>query len=416
MKILIISQYYPPENATLASTIAEGLAENGHTVRVLTGFPNYPDGVIFKGYEQKWRQRETINGIDVLRVPLYPDHSMNPVARAANYASFALSSATARAFAEDVDVIYVYATQMTPAFGPWLWRKLRGAPYVLHVQDLWPDSVIGSSLVSGSRTSRFIEAALSPWLKSVYRSAASIIGIAPTMVNTLIERGSPKERTHLIYNWADEFDKETTTVPQVVERQGTNIVFAGNVGDMQDLETVVRAAHLVQDTSIRVTIIGDGVALDRIKDLAAEIGAENVDFQGRVPLEKMPEIWAEADFSLVTLRDLPLFRGTIPSKFQAALSNEVPVITNVQGDLRGLVEDLHIGFTAEVEDPTSLAECFVRASELDATAYRQLKERTSSVYADHFSCAAAISAIETELVNAAGAQKPKTHQPESLVK
>lgn len=415
MKILIVSQYYPPENATLASTIAEGLAEGGHSVRVLTGFPNYPDGVIFEGHKQKWRQREQINGIDVLRVPLYPDHSMNAVARAANYASFAISASTARAFAKDVDVIYVYATQMTPALGPWLWRIFGGAPYVLHVQDLWPDSVVGSSLVSGSRSSRVIEAALSPWLTTVYRNAAGIIGIAPTMVETLVSRGAPEDRISLIYNWADEFDTEPPA-PQTTGDGTTNIVFAGNVGDMQDLETVVRAAHLVQDTAIRVTIIGDGVALDRIKGLAEELDVQNVVFQGRVPVEEMPAIWAEADFALVTLRDLPLFRGTIPSKFQAALANGVPVITNVPGDLRGLVEDLNIGYTAEVEDPASLSECFVRASELDDAAYEELRTRTARTYLEHFSCSAAIAAIEAELEKAAGTTKPTSPRPTTLVK
>lgn len=416
MKVLIVSQYYPPENATFASTVAKELAENGHSVRVLTGFPNYPDGNIFEGYEQKWRQHELVDGIDVLRVPLYPDHSLNPVARAANYATFALSAATARAFAKDVDVIYVYATQMTPALGPWLWRMLGGAPYVLHIQDLWPDSITGSSMVAGAKAARFIDTTLSVWLKTAYRNAASVIGIAPTMVKTLINRGAPAERTRLIYNWADELEADVQPPRREGRRENTEIVFAGNVGDMQDLETVVRAAHLVRDRLIRVTVVGDGIALNGIKELAAELGADNVEFRGRVPLEQMPEIWSQADFSLVTLRDLPVFRGTIPSKFQAALSNGVPVITNVQGDLRGLVEDLQIGFTAEVEDPGSLADCFIRASELDAATHEQLKERTSRAYLDHFSRSAAVAAIEAELEKAAQVSKPKTPQPESLVK
>lgn len=204
MKILFITQYFPPEKATITSTIAQAMVDRGHEARVLTGFPNYPDGKIFEGYSQRWRQREKFGDLDVLRVPLYADHSLNPVARTANYASFGLSAATARAFAKDVDVIYLYASQMTPALGPWLWRMFGGAPYVLHVQDLWPDSITGSSLVGSSRAGKTIDAVLNPWLKSTYQRAAGVVGIAPTMAETLISRGAPADKTSVIYNWADE--------------------------------------------------------------------------------------------------------------------------------------------------------------------------------------------------------------------
>ena len=147
MKVLVVSQYFPPERATIVPAIAQGLADKGHEIRVLTGYPNYPEGKIFPGYRQKWRSKEQHGDVEVLRVPLWPDHSTIPVRRILNYASFALTSSTARGFAKDVDVIYVYATQMTPALGPWLWKRFRGAPYVLHVQDLWPDSILESTKI-----------------------------------------------------------------------------------------------------------------------------------------------------------------------------------------------------------------------------------------------------------------------------
>src|SRR5690606_15800752 len=115
-------------------------------------------------------------------------------------------SSTARRLTSGVDVVYVYATQMTAGFGPWLWRKTGGPPYVLHVQDLWPDSVIGSSLVESGAKGRLIAGALRPWLRSAYRGATATIGIAPTMVKTLTERGVPRDRAHLVYNWADNIE------------------------------------------------------------------------------------------------------------------------------------------------------------------------------------------------------------------
>lgn len=404
MKILLLTQYYPPEGASIPATLAHGLAQKGHDVRVLTGFPNYPTGKVFDGYRQQWRSRETDGPVEVLRVPLYADHSMNALARTANYASFALSSATARSFARDVDVVYVYATQMTPALGPWLWRMLGGAPYVLHVQDLWPDSILGSSIVPDSPVTGVIDSVLNPWLRHTYHRASSVIGIAPTMVETLIERGSPVDRTRLIYNWSEETGTEQLPAHTPCDGQ-TRFIFAGNIGDMQDLETVVRAAKLVEDSPVRVTIVGDGVALDGIRTLAADLDATNVDFLGRVPQEEMPALYAQAEYALVTLKDLPVFRGTIPSKFQGALAHGLPVVTTVQGDLRSLVEGLGVGYTADAEDPESLAATLVRASELNtegADDYGRLRERTRDVYVEQFSLSAGIEAVEDVLREAAG--------------
>lgn len=408
MKILIISQYFPPESSTIAATIAQDMAYRGHEVRVLTGFPNYPHGKIFDGYEQNWRQFERHGDVDVLRVPLYADHSLNPVARAANYVSFGLSAATARSFAKDVDVIYVYATQMTPALGPWLWRMFGGTPYVLHVQDLWPDSITGSSLVNDSRAGKMIDAALNPWLRSVYRRADGVIGIAPSMVETLIDRGACAERTNLVYNWASE-DDPVDHRPRPDSDQRARFLYAGNIGDMQDVETIVRAAKLAEDAPVKVTLIGGGVAKDRVLAVAEEVGASNVEFLDPVPHAEMADVYAEADFSLVTLKDLPNFRATIPSKFQSSLAEGLPVVTTVQGDLRGLVDDLDLGFTAEAENPESLAQAMRDAAALDWAEYDALRARARDTYYQEFSMHPGLDAIEHVLLSAAGARQPQHH-------
>lgn len=398
MKILILSQYYLPESARIAPAVAQGLAAKGHDVKVLTGFPNYPEGKIFPGYKQKWRQHETDGKVSILRVPLYPNHSVNPLGRAANYLSFAFSSLTAWKYAKDVDVIYVYATQMTPALGPWIWRRFGGAPYVLHVQDLWPDSIIGSSMVSNGGVKKLVTSVLSRWLRGVYSSAAWVIGIAPTMVRTLQERGVSSERSSLLFNWGDDV-VANDPVPDgaVSDRTVTRVLYAGNVGDMQDLTTVVRAAASVIDSGIEVTIVGDGVELDAVKDTARQLNATNVKFADRVPRHRMPEFYSNADFALVSLKDLPVFRGTIPSKFQASISHGLPVVTNVQGDLRQIVEEYGIGLTADAEDAESLASAFVQASRWDADQLEETRQRTREVYGKYFSEASALDELESIL-------------------
>lgn len=403
MRLLIVTQYYSPEQTLIAPTIARELSRQGHQVRVLTGYPNYPEGKLYDGFKQRWRQREKDGLVDVLRVPLYVDHSQRAVHRSLNYLSFGASAATARNFARGADVIYVYATQMTPAFGPWLWRLTGGAPYVLHVQDLWPDSITGTSMITRDIAARVLDSVLTPWLRSTYRHAAAVIGIAPTMVRTLVERGTLEDRAHLVYNWA----KETSTPPSSgssnakVSRDSTGILYAGNVGDMQDLETAVRAAHLARDTGIELTIIGDGVALPRVRALCADLGASNVHLQGRVPRDQMGTIYGTADYALVTLKDLPTFRGTIPSKFQAAVSHGVPVIATVHGDLQNLVKALGVGFTANAEDDESLAGAFRAAATQSEAERSQMAERARAAYVREFSQASGVEAIAKILIDAA---------------
>ena len=393
MRGLIVSQYYPPEAVPLPADLAHGLAARGHQVKVLTGYPNYPSGRIFSGYRQRWRHTERDGAVAVHRVPLFADHSPSAVRRMLNYLSFGLSSATAGRLARGADVVYVYATQMTAGFGPWLWRTTGGTPYVLHVQDLWPDSIVGSSFVAGGRASRLVSGVLDPWLRSAYRRAAAVIGIAPTMVSTLTARGAPQARAHLVYTGADAGEPVIRTLPPM-ESPRAEIVYAGNVGDMQDLDTIVRAAHAAADAGVRLTIVGDGVAKPALRAVVDSLDAENVRFLDPVPRERMREVYARADYALVSLKDRPVFRGTIPSKLQAVLSAGLPVVTTVQGDVRALVEDASAGLTADAEDVGSVEAAFRAAAALPADDRDAMGRRGRELYDTHFSRSSGISSIE----------------------
>ncbi len=396
MRVLIISQYYPPENVHLVPSLAKGLALRGHDVRVLTGYPNYPEGRLFPGYKQRWRTYEDRDGISVLRVPLWTDHSRRPARRALNYVSFGASAAAARSFAKGVDVVYVYATQMTPALGPWLWRIMGGAPYVLHVQDLWPDSIVGSSMVTSGLASRAINLLMTPWLRDVYRRAGAVIGIAPTMASVLVARGARPEATHLVFNWAEEryLPTESTSSLSEASSGGIHVLYAGNVGDMQDLDTAVVAAHGARDAGVRLTIMGAGVALPRIRALVAELGSTNITFREPVPRQDIGAAYDNADFALVSLKDLPAFRGTVPSKLQAALSHGVPVISTVGGDVRHLIETRRIGLACDAENPSALEQALRQAAEIEVAARGEMAERARRVYQEEFSVARGIAGIE----------------------
>lgn len=400
MKILVVTQYYPPERADIVQSVATRLSERGHAVKVLTGYPNYPDGRIFKGYSQRLRQHERDGDVEVLRVPLFADHSTRAVRRALNYVSFALSSASAWRFAKDCDVTYVYAPQTTAALGPWLWRFLGGSPYVLHVQDLWPDSIIGSSLVRKGRAGSIVSGLLNPWLKSVYKRAAGTIGIAPTMVSTLRQRGVPTGRSHLVYNWSTHApDLKTIASDRAPQRQIMRFLIAGNIGDMQDIDTVIRVAALTRSQGATFTVVGDGTALNRVKALAEELRATNVEFVGRVPSEEMPKFYAEADYAVVTLKNLPAFEGTIPSRFQAAVSYGLPVITNVPGDLTAFVKERDLGITAEVESVEALRDAVLKAIELGEVGVGRYATNSLKIFEEHFRLDRGIDAIEKILTS-----------------
>lgn len=162
MKIAIVTQYYAPEPVPIAQSVAHGLRDRGHEVRVVTAFPNYPAGVLYDGYTQRGGHFEDDEGVRIHRARIFISHSNSAVGRVLNYLSFGFASFRAWAFVRESDVVYCYATQMTAAIGPDLWYRFRKMPYVMHVQDLWPESVTGSSMIGGQRIQKAVAALLRP--------------------------------------------------------------------------------------------------------------------------------------------------------------------------------------------------------------------------------------------------------------
>ena len=248
-----------------------------------------------------------------------------------------------------------------------------------------------------------IDAMLTPWISAVYRRAAAVIAIAPTMQRILLERGVEKKNLQTILNWADEQNVSKVKRPGYAV-SGLRIVYAGNLGHLQDLETVIEAVRAVSDLEgFRLVIVGSGIAETRLRK-AAE-GLTNVEFMGRVPIDQMNEIYAGSDFQLVTLRDLPIFKGTIPSKLQGSLAAGVPVITTVAGDVSDLVESAGVGIVARPENARSLAEAFRRAYDIPAVERRGMAAKASEYYLASMSMAAGIDQIEQILRTAAARRK-----------
>jgi colanic acid biosynthesis glycosyl transferase WcaI len=401
VKIAIVSQYYRPENAKITNSLAAELSARGHSVRVVTGYPNFPHGVLYPGYKQRWKSVELDGDVRVRRVPIVVSHSTNPLGRIANYFSFAFSSLQATRFTAGADVVYVYATQMTASIAPLVWQKTRGLPFVLHVQDLWPESITGSSLVSGRLVSRLIHAVLTPWLRATYKAAAATIAIAPTMGAMLEERGVPADRLSVVYNWSDD---EVGAVDASARdpRFPLTVTYAGNVGNLQALDSVIDAAHAVRDLEgFRLLVVGDGGELASLRQRVADLGVGNVVFRGRVEPDQMSAVYGESDFQLISLKNLDIFHGTIPSKFQASLAKGQPVICAVPGDLGELVRTSEIGLVAEPEDAGSIADVFRRAYALTAEERAAMSARAYDFYIENMTTRSGVDAVERVLIDAA---------------
>lgn len=365
MRLLLLSQWFDPEpGATKGLPLAKWLAGRGHDVRVLTGFPNYPGGKVYDGYRIRPWQRQTMDGIDVLRVPLYPSHDSSAVGRIANFTSFAASAATiGAARIGPADVGYVYHPPPTIGLAAFSLKLFRRIPFVYHIADMWPETVIESGMIGSRRAQRVAEPMIAAWCNLVYRQAAAITVLSPGFKDLLIERGVPESKIHVIYNWTDEdafkpAPRDEALAAELGFKDRFNIVYAGNLGPMQALDTVVRAARKVQDDHPRIQVVlaGTGHEEERLKTLASEIGADNVRFLGRRQYWEMTAINALADALLVHLRDLRFFHSTIPGKTQVALASGRPMLMAVAGDASQLVEAAQAGVTSPPENPEAMAQ------------------------------------------------------------
>jgi colanic acid biosynthesis glycosyl transferase WcaI len=382
LRIGIISQWYAPEPVMIPKTLSDAIVRSGHSSRIITGFPNYPYGVVYDGFESDFPREEVLDGSTVLRVPSFVSHDKSALRRIRSFLSFAWNSLRHHRFLECCDVIYVYGTPMTAAVAAIALRIRRRVPFVIHLQDLWPESVIESGMIESERIRRVLYASISVVLGALYKMAHHIVVISPGMKRALVTRGVNSEKISVQMNWdaseqnADREGDDTTLASDTI-----HCVYAGNIGLMQDVETIIRAAAAVQhDIPLKVSIYGSGVAEQDAKNLAEELDARNVFFMGRVSADKMHTVYLGSHFQLVTLKDRDVFKMTIPSKFQASMSNGIPVITTVKGDLAEICRLHEIGLVAEPENPSSLAKAFHDAAALGVSGRGAMADRAHRFY------------------------------------
>jgi len=361
LKILFIAHYFQPEpNFFIALPFAKKLVEFGHEVEVLTGFPNYPGGRVFEGYRIRPLQREVLEGVPIIRVPLYPSHDKSSFRRIISYASLAASQSTIGAFSvKPADVAFVNQGPATLGLPACVLRLLRRIPFVYTIQDLWPDTLP----VTGMFNNPLGLGLVHRWCKFVYKCASKIVAITPGFKQKLRERGVPEDKIEVIYNWCDDSQiasgERDSQLSKDLGMEGRfNIVFAGNMGKAQSLSAVLEAAKIIDPEypNVQFVFVGSGVEVGSLKDKAAIVKLKNVLFLARRPVSEIGAILSLADVLLVHLKDDPLFRITIPGKTQAYLASGRPILVGIKGDTADLVIKAKAGLSCEPENPRSIAE------------------------------------------------------------
>lgn len=406
MRIGIISYFYPPEPAFVPGSLAEELANRGHEVRVLTGFPMYPHGRVYPGYRQRWSDQTRAGEVLLRRVPRYASQDASAVRRAASYLTFSANTALAApAFFHGVDVLYVYHPPATVYAAAALLRLLRRVPVVLHIQDLWPESVTASAMVPDGMAGRLVHDGLATLMRRVYAASAQVAVIAPSMRELVIDRGADPDRTRVVLNWTDERIFRPVRASRQARaaigyRDRCTVMYAGNIGPFQRVETAIHAA--AASPQLDLVLVGTGTEEQRSRQLAGELGAGNVRFVGQHPPERMAELYGAAEYQLVMLRDLPALRGTVPSKLQAALSCGSPVVASAAGDTADLVEQSRVGLSCPPEDWRSLADRFALAAVIPPEARAGMARRARESYLQRMSMRSGVDQIE-EMLRAAAA-------------
>lgn len=359
MRILLLSQYFYPEQFS-NNTIARELVARGHHLQVVTGVPNYPEGVFFKGYSNRRRRVDTYSGIPVRRAYSIP-RGRSKWKLVLNYLTFPITGTwTAIRHVRSADVVFVpIVSPLFQAIPAIVFKVIRRTPIVLWIQDIWPES----ALLTLNITNPIVVRPLTSLCGWIYRRADLLLVQSEAFPSMILSHGVAPGRLRVLPNTApdyyrplapDDAPEEASMVPQ----SGFRLMFAGNIGESQDFETLIRAADILREEgALRWVIIGSGRALDSVK---REVSRRNLnkafEFLGRFPEERMPRFFAHADALLVSLKDLPIFSLTVPYKVQTYMACGKPIIGSLGGEGARIIRDAGAGLVAPPSNPAALAK------------------------------------------------------------
>ena len=367
MKILYVSQYFPPEMgapAARAAELAMHWIKEGHEVSVLTGFPNHPTGVVPPEYRKQFRRlvtRELWNGVKLIRTWLLPFPNRKPYERMLNYSSFCISSALTGIFVAKPDVLIATSPQLLVALSGWWIGAIRRTPFVFEVRDLWPESLAAVGVGEGNSLLNRVLGKIAGFL---YKRSDHIVVVTHAFKTFLIKNWNvPAEKISVVENGVetDLFAPQPNALSKKRElgAEGKFLVcYVGTMGLAHGLETLIQAAEILQSSNpqVQFQLVGEGADKERIEKLAHNRGLTNMTFLGQQPRETIPLFISASDACLVMLKKTDLFKTVIPTKMLEFMACARPVILAVDGQAREIMEAGQAGIYVEPEDVRQLVE------------------------------------------------------------
>ena len=371
MKILYVSQYFPPEMGAPAARAAElsrHWVASGHDVTVLTGFPNHPTGVVPPEYRRQFRRlvlREKTDGVNVVRTWLLAFPNRKAHERILNYTSFCASAAATGLFLSRPDVVIATSPQLLVALSGWWLARCKRVPFVFEVRDLWPESL---AAVGMGNPNSLLHRTLAKIASFLYRRSDRVVVVTPAFEDHLVQHWRvPRKKISVIENGVetklfapDPFPGGTeTTLRRELRAEGKFVVsYIGTMGMAHGLETIIAVAAQLQNTNPEIVflMLGEGAEKERIVTLARERGLNNLRFVDQQPREKIPAYICASDVCLVLLKKTELFKTVIPTKMLEFMSCARPVILGVDGQARAILEEARAGFVIEPESSAALLD------------------------------------------------------------
>lgn len=354
MRILIIKQLWNPEPTAKSLDFALELKKRGHEVHVLTGFPSYPLGKIYSGFKQKLWSREEMKGIQITRVPIYPDHSSNGKKRMLHYLSYAFSASLLGPFLmKKADVAFVYQGAIPVGIPATVFKWFRGVRFVYDINDLWPETVEVSGMMKNKRLLTVIER----WNKFNLNRATHISVATNGFKKKLESKGVEADKLHFIPNWSRDQLRTSQLPNEQKERffpsDKTNILYAGNLGVVQSLYTILDGMRILKEQGerdINLILLGGGAEEVGLKEYTKAHELSEVTFLPRVSGEEVGHYLNSADVLLVHLKKTDLFSITIPSKILSYLRSAKPILMGLSGDAAEIVTDANAGLLFEPDN------------------------------------------------------------------
>lgn len=379
MRILFLSDNFPPEGNAPATRLYEHATRwvrAGHEVTVITCAPNFPEGRLFPGYRNAWRQVEWLDGIRVVRVKTYITANEGFLKRTLDYLSFMLMATVMSVFERRPDVVVATSPQFFCALAGWMVGVLKWRPFVFELRDLWSASIVAVGMMRKNWIIRVLE----QMELFLYWRADAVVAVTRRSRRELIARGVPAGKVHVVMNGVDLERYAPRERDQALARElgleGKFVAgYMGTHGMAHALPKVLEAAERLRHREdVAFFFAGSGAERARVEQLVAERGLRNVRLIPRQPKEAMPALWSLCDLAIVPLRDTPVFATVIPSKIFESMGMGVPILMSLpEGEATAIVRRTACGVCVPPEDPQAMAAAIARLADApsEAAALRQ---------------------------------------------